>query len=811
MSPANEHQCQIPQPATAFSSCMGWLALGLTAFGMLARAFTSHEPMPGFGFDPMVHSPPPVGMGPTASLMLDAVTLLGAALVLWSEQRAARTVRTGLVALGMIGALVALAHGLVFRGLNLEALRLGASWSSAVIGAIALWHAARFPVYRRALAGLLLGAVMVLMVKGGVQVLIEHPATLERFKANRETMLAAQGMRPSTPQAMAFERRLSQPDPTGWFGLTNVYFSLIVASGLAAAIMIRSAWKPAKLASDRGGLVARFGLLALLGGCVLLVALGPAQGGTIAKGPMGALVLSIALLAMGKWCCAHKVPIWWIGLAAVCVPIAAVVARGLAGDALGELSLRFRWFYLIGAAKVVAEHPLIGVGPDGFQAAYLLAKPTLSPEQVASPHSIIADWLSTLGVAGTAWTALLIAGAASLGARLRVATDASKSPSTLEPSCVKQSMVWMSTTLGAMLIWNLVFEEWPIAANIPGGMVLMVSAMSRQTLIGMVALAGGLGVVRFATDSGVRTALVGAALVVLSHAQIEMVLSNPGSVAWALALLAVASSPHDASHRSSCGRPAKVWAFGLMLMGVGLIVAALGPVRGWEVHQRTASERVARVTRIEQELTALAANDPPESAKIDQLRARARSMAQEAGLDGSLPIAELIPRVKLASAREAIVILGEAAVRGGEPLATLNELSSLSLSAGALAQSLGEDPFVLETGAIEAARRATTRWPDRTSGWNTLARAYQSRWHRTGDSQWADQAVVALEHGQELDPDGMPFVWALFELAQAREDDEGARRWAKRCLEVDQTLVLDPLVQLSEDRRRRLRRAVGDD
>jgi len=771
----------------------------------------SHEPMPGFGFDPMVQSPPPVGMGPTASLMLDAVTILGAALILWSEQRAARTVRTGIVALGIVGALVALAHGLVFRGLNLEALRIGASWSSAVVGAIALWHAARCPIYRRALAGLLLGAMIVLIVKGGVQVLVEHPATLERFQANRETMLAAQGMRPGTPQAMAFERRLSQPDPTGWFGLTNVYFSLIVATGLAAAIMVRSAWKPSKLASDRGGLVARFGLLAVLGGCVLLLALGPVQGGTIAKGPMGALVLSIGLLVMGRWCGAHKIPVWWIGLAAVCVPIAAVIARGLVGDALGELSLRFRWFYMIGAARVFAESPLIGVGPDGFQAAYLLAKPELSPEQVASPHSIIADWLSTLGVAGLAWTGLLLAAGASLGARLRSNANSPSAQTPIEMGTVKHCMGWMACALGAVLIWNLIFEEWPIASSIPGGMVLMVSAISRMVLIGLISLAAGLGVVRFATDSGVRTAMVGAALVVLAHAQIEMVLSTTGSAAWALALLAVASSPHDATHRATCGKPAKVWAFGLGALGVGLAVVALGPIRGWESHQLAASEKVARVTRIEQELAALAGDEIPDTVYIDHLRMHVRGMADEAGLDGSIPIAELIPRIKLASAMEAMAILGEAAVRGGEPLATLNELSSLSLSAGALAQSFGEDAMALETGAIDAARRATTRWPDRTSGWNTLSRAYQSRWRRTGDAQWAEQAAVALEHGRELDPGGMPFVWALFELAQAREDDEGARRWAKRCLEVDQTLVLDPLVQLSEDRLRRLRRAVGDD
>ena len=60
--------------------------------------------------------------------------------------------------------------------------------------------------------------------------------------------------------------------------------------------------------------------------------------------------------------------------------------------------------------RVFGDHALTGVGPDGFQQAYLFAKNPLSPEEVSSPHSILFDWLSTLGVAGLAWGALLVLG-----------------------------------------------------------------------------------------------------------------------------------------------------------------------------------------------------------------------------------------------------------------------------------------------------------------------------------------------------------------------------------------------------------------
>jgi len=52
---------------------------------------------------------------------------------------------------------------------------------------------------------------------------------------------------------------------------------------------------------------------------------------------------------------------------------------------------------------------MLGVGPDGFQNAYLTARPAISPEEVDSPHSVLFDWWATLGFGGIAWAALLIA------------------------------------------------------------------------------------------------------------------------------------------------------------------------------------------------------------------------------------------------------------------------------------------------------------------------------------------------------------------------------------------------------------------
>ena len=88
---------------------------------------------------------------------------------------------------------------------------------------------------------------------------------------------------------------------------------------------------------------------------------------------------------------------------------AAILARGLLVPEswLGERSLLFRWHYLVGAARITGEQALTGVGPDGFQGAYMMARLPRSPEEVTSAHSMFVDWISMLGVSGLAWAALV--------------------------------------------------------------------------------------------------------------------------------------------------------------------------------------------------------------------------------------------------------------------------------------------------------------------------------------------------------------------------------------------------------------------
>src|SRR5690606_35332276 len=136
-----------------------------------------------------------------------------------------------------------------------------------------------------------------------------------------------------------------------------------------------------------------------------------ALGLTYSKGGLEALGLGVVVVGAQVWM--HRRgsrrqarAAGWLMPGAVAAPIVAVVVRGLIGERLGERSLLFRWFYWQGASRIATDHPVAGVGPAGFQEAYLSARPPLSVEEVTSPHGLPFDWWATLGLFGLAWVGL---------------------------------------------------------------------------------------------------------------------------------------------------------------------------------------------------------------------------------------------------------------------------------------------------------------------------------------------------------------------------------------------------------------------
>jgi tetratricopeptide (TPR) repeat protein len=236
-----------------------------------------------------------------------------------------------------------------------------------------------------------------------------------------------------------------------------------------------------------------------------------------------------------------------VAVVLVAATLLGVVFRGavLPESWLGEKSLLFRWHYLVGAGRVVSDHLITGVGPDGFQAAYTAVRVPRSPEEVASAHSMFADWLAMLGVLGAAWIGLVpLLTWRGGAARDRTADETVEAPA---PAASRMPLLAAAIVAVLGLLPALPFE----AADVDS----LGKEIGRAIgVLGYVACAAGLGLVLpRMRSSAVDRALACAAVVLVVHGQIEMTFFDPGSVTWMMCILGLAGGALVRPARSRSG------------------------------------------------------------------------------------------------------------------------------------------------------------------------------------------------------------------------------------------------------------------
>jgi O-antigen ligase len=521
-----------------------------------ARCFIVFAPQHVFDVDPASDAVPAAGLAMAGSLWLDGLLLLACALGMFGESLLGRGLNWKLVLLAFIPMPVILWHGQH----DLAHLWRGATWAAAIMAAVTAAHLARDHRLRVVLASVLLGAVAALLVRGAAQVSFEHADTVKAFEETKEKFLADRGWAPESPAARIFERRLRQPQPTGWFPSTNIFGSLAAfgfiawtgMSVLAARLRLQSGWS----------------------GAMALLALASAAGVWL-TGSKGAIAVALAGLALaimpiinersrlvvqrfGSWIC--------IGL--VALTLAAIVLRGAAlpESFAGDRSLLFRWHYLVASANMFVDAPLTGVGPDGYQDAYTQFRVPRNPEEVQSAHSMCADWLSTVGLAGATWVALIMALVWKSGAAMR--------DSLSDSAAINAHAMMKTTAIAAACVVILgpapaVINEWPVL----DAMSLMVRGLAIMAFLCAAMMSAF--VMSAAEPRAMNWLLAAAAVAVVIHGQIEMTFHYGGSVVWAMCVLGVASAagPQRASR--------SVW-FGLcstiVTIAIGLWTCIAGAI-----------------------------------------------------------------------------------------------------------------------------------------------------------------------------------------------------------------------------------------
>ncbi len=785
-----------------------WLGSTTILAAALARAAVRHDPLPGWTMDPTTVWSPLIGIGPAGSVALDVVTLLGAAAALLARHLQGRRLPSAAFLLFFsIGALPALWHALLRPDRTLDDVRLASAWIAALAGALALREAARDAMIRRMTLAVIFGFAVALAGRGVMQVFVEHPATVQDFNLRRDDILRSHGWEPGSSAALIFERRLTQPEASGWFGLSNVYASVMAACFVGlAGVALASLRRPSDPPPAPRILLALPPLGALAAGAGLL--LGPIAGGQAPKGAFAAASLGLVLLALPLL--ARRLRISprlgaAIGLGAVAATLTAVLTRGLVGERIPELSILFRWFYLQGASRIFAHAPTLGVGPDGFKTAYLLHRNPLSPEEVASPHSVLLDWLATLGVGAAAWAALWLTWVAAAGRRLLTPPpdDAALPFSPRSPACIAGI-----TVITIALAVSFTLEELPVARAVTDSAALLAVEAIVRLLAWGIAWAAIAGSALALAPRALDTAAPAAALALAAHAQIELTLTTPGSAALAMLVIAAASAPRtDASvstNRLTFAPPA-----GFAILAAATFAFAFLPLLSTERHLRAAAHAASLAADFDQRAFALQAGSPRPGDTYDALALDLGVALHRQPPRTAAQLTAALHEIRLLAIDTAAPQLTRAADARPSHPAIARALARLHGQGASLAASMGRTSGSRLADAERAARGMTDRWPSRPESWSTLASVLLLHAELLSDDDARAAAADALERGASLDPYGLDFPFRLAEVCHALGRIDDARRWAAKTLDNDALKRLDPLARLDLPRRQRIDELLG--
>ena len=710
-----------------------WLP-SISAVLMLGPQFvkisTTISAIPRWELDPLSVPAELLGFGIAGPAILDVLTLLGAALALSvaPASRPASALQRALIALSCwlipLGCAAAALFWIIAPIALLHDQRITLAWVSGLCAALAMSRIGADRAVRTITLAAITSLLVILAAKGAVQLLLDHPRTVSNFIENKETILASQGWTPDSPSARGYERRLMQNEPTGWFGLANIFSTFFAAGVGLFATLFAAAFTQGPSKSRTHMRLAAAAMLAL---CLAAA---------VAAGSKTGLIMSAAGLASaGCWLLLsrraqtrahrHASARQYLAAAAALLLILAVnlaiVARGVLGERIAELSLLFRWFYMEAAWRIFAAAPLTGCGPDGFKERYLIHKNPISPEEVQSPHNIILDYAATLGLAGIALSIgliVLVMLAAITWWQAAASRPHPQHSASTEPDNSASARHALLRIVCILPVTATLMALWLETAGLPpeqlllrlGGLALMLLAAHFTCIIlwpqaedDAAAAAPGSSL-----TTGVPAALACFGILLFLQGLIDLALSSVHSGPFALACIGagaaslptLASTTPGPTNPSALPRPASRarWATSLATLALTLTCGyfTLPSFIRWELALKAAAETVRPLAEVSALMQA--------SARSDGAIARAAALA------------------------EASEILTLPAQRHGITLGATPE----SLTAASLALRA---PLILESRSLLAAAMSHTR-PDFAT-WREYSRlsliSAEFRFARTGD------------------------------------------------------------------------------
>lgn len=737
---------------------LAWIGLVFVTGLCFVRAMIEHDPFPWWQSDPFVFSPPIIGLTPRWALLLNIGLVVGSVLSLLGHAMRGRGIsRTG-------GILLTIALGVLayHAGTDLERL-LDASTIIAVASVLAcVGMSHTLPGAARLLGSLALGFALMLVSVGFYEVYISHPITIRAYDLNRDSFLAARGWTQDSFEAMSYERRLRNPEPIAWFGLTNVFASFAAGSGAGLVGIAINASSAARLARA----------MLLAGACVCIFGL--VMSGS--KGGYGVLALGVMLSLLPKlgW---ERFLNGRVILLLCGGVLGALLLRGLAGEHLGERSLLFRWQYMVGSLAIWLHHPLWGCGPGLFQEQYALLKPALSPEDVASAHHFMFDWIAVSGIAGLALVGFVVRQI--LGLR---SLDVDEASDLATQQTAVPEWQWK---LGLLLIALPTLLSLKMQAPILG-----FSAML-PILLGAVLWACVSMVLMWAqfTARAMRMGLMITAAALIVHGMLEvtgtLITSAP---LWAL-MIAVSFGGNSELMRRWRWLPI------ISMLGVAAVLAVRwSPLNRWEQLLHSAAWPAPVIASINTTLNALESSPNP----AGELQTTQSMIHELTGRPVGPDLDSIIPelnRAEVEARQGAIEQLRRALDARAGHTPTRIALSQQLLWIASIAQSSGREDLAARmweqaTGLFEfgGLNASGERWAGNI--WSGRAASMPQSPERL---RWLENARDHWERAIELAPHSPRTAFLLMENALERNEQTDAQGWAYRTVELHKQTRLDPL------------------
>lgn len=825
------------------------ITLLATALACVAlRCVSSYDPFPYWSGDPFLVQSPVLGLTPAFAIITDTLCFASstAVLVLCLTGRTLQLC----VTLAMLAATVGLAwqHFQPIPSDYWDGIVLSRHWLAGFTLAFATVAASRHATLRRAVMLLttstLVGIVLLVLAKGFAQIIFEHPQMMKAFRANKDAVIAAQGWEPNSPMARAYIRRLEQPEATGWFGLANIFATLCAAGFTTLLTLLALSWQNSQQShrSDSQSTTnkATIFLAICTAGCAAGVYFAGSKGG-FAVAALGVILALFTLIARREP--AHQQPTTrtllqrvaaWIGPALVAASLLAIIARGLIGERLTELSLLFRWFYMQGAAKIFAAHPL-GVGAAGFKDAYMIHKPALSPEDTSFAHGVLIDWIVALGPLGIlaviAWLLLLRNASKSLIANTK---DQFTNPTTIDTTVqtlllrntrsIACFALLAPTALAAFLERDAATPEASLTRAL-GVALALATAWSIHVLMSKRAETNAL------TDQAwLPPALAAGAIVAAVQCQIELTGVMGGSAAWCLALLgaAAARSPiQAANNQTTSASDASTYPTKSITPRIRTLVATISIIAtalcaiptlkalNWEHALKLAYDPAAIVQEFITRRSELAASkDNPTNTPIGTSNREAlaqdlsKSTETRVGPTNS-DIDAAIEQLQLTALEVANSNLSDATSATPLHFPTLRASTRIDYATALLRQKIAKaDPSELDT-PIKQLVAAEPRFNNTVNYWSwlgTMSRERARSRPAASPELTADlnRTITAWTHAHDLSPHDTIHALKLSDLYAELNQPHQARDWATKALAANSNMRLDPLRQLTDAERTRL-------